>query len=678
MDRKASMPISEVDSEQYYNYVSTAPTTPDGSLTFSPILQAMRLHDALEDASVGGITRITTTTSLDQSVSSNTMVKNICCIGAGYVGGPTASVIAFQNPDIKVTVVDRDPRRIAQWNSKHLPIHEPGLDYILRVGRDGSRAFRVAHDPTYSCLSSSESTSSCTTSECESQCQEAGELEINARETNLYFSTEVSKNISEADIILIAVNTPTKMRGLGAGRATDVTALEAVTREIALHAKSGAILVEKSTVPCRTSELIRDTIQVYRPNEHFEILSNPEFLAEGTAINDLLNPSRIIIGSSSTISGRVAAATLASVYSWVPISRIITTNTWSSELSKLVANAMLAQRISSINSISAICEKTGADISEISHSVGLDPRIGPKFLQAGVGFGGSCFQKDILSLVYLAETLGLEEVAEYWQQVLTINNWQRIRFTRRIIRCLNGTVVGKKLTILGYAFKKGTSDTRESPALECIKSLLEDAPMEIAVYDPYCNPSTVSSEIGKLLGEDVLRDNGGCIHIYADVYAACEGSAAVLIMTECDEFRTASKTSEKSSTATEEKKSLDPRPFAALEPTETEILALNKHLSTGAPLPGSIPDSLQRLNPERNCGDGCRDCENSLFLKSVAAGSGTTGIGQPLDWSRIAYRLQKPKWVFDGRGVLAADVMEGLGVRLEKVGAVGWEGIGGK
>ncbi|KAL2066022.1 hypothetical protein VTL71DRAFT_2093 [Oculimacula yallundae] len=678
MDRTPSNPMSEVDSEQYLNYVSTAPTTPDGSLTFSPVLQAMRLHDALENASVGSITHRMTTTSLDGRASGAQKVKNICCIGAGYVGGPTAAVIAFQNPHIKVTVVDRDPRRIAQWNSKHLPIHEPGLDYILRVGRDGSRAFKISREPTYSYPSSSEYSSSSTTSERESQCQEAGEIEIDARDANLHFSTEVSKNISEADIILIAVNTPTKARGLGAGRATDVTALEAVTREIALHAKSGVILVEKSTVPCRTSELIRDTIQVHRPDEHFEILSNPEFLAEGTAINDLLNPSRILIGSSPTRSGRAAAATLASVYSWIPASRIITTNTWSSELSKLVANAMLAQRISSINSISAICEKTGADISEISQSVGLDPRIGSKFLQAGVGFGGSCFRKDILSLVYLAETLGLDEVAEYWSQVHTINNWQRTRFTRRVIRCSNGTLVSKKLTILGYAFKKGTSDTRESPALECIKTLLEDAPMEIAVYDPYCNPGQVTLEIGKLLGEDLLKANGGCIEVYADVYAACEASAAVLVLTECDEFKTASKSSEKSSAVRERKKSLDPRPFAALEPAESEILALNKHLSFTTSSPSSTSDALQRLYPERDCDDSCTECFKFVEATATGSGSNETGAGVPLDWSRIAYRLQKPKWVFDGRGVLAADIMESLGVRLESVGKVGYDGIGAR
>ncbi|KAG4442534.1 hypothetical protein IFR05_001946 [Cadophora sp. M221] len=674
MDRQSSIPMSEVDSEQYFNYISTAPTTPDGSLTFSPILQAMRLHDALETTNSGETSRRMAGTPLNENATSRMTVKNLCCIGAGYVGGPTAAVMAFQNPHLKVTVVDRDPRRIAQWKSKHLPIHEPGLDYILRICRDGSRACKISQNPIHSSQSSSESSSTSTTSECESQCQEDGEMIIAAREPNLYFSTGVSKSISEADIVLIAVNTPTKMRGLGSGRATDVTALEAVTKEIALHAKPGAILVEKSTVPCRTSELIRDTLQVYRPNEHFEILSNPEFLAEGTAINDLLNPSRIIIGSSSTSSGCAAAATLASVYSWIPTSKIITTNTWSSELSKLVANAMLAQRISSINSISAICEKTGADITEISQSVSTDPRIGSKFLQAGIGFGGSCFRKDILSLVYLAETLGLDEVAEYWAQVLTINTWQRTRFTRRVIRCLNGTVVGKKLTILGYAFKKGTSDTRESPALECIKILLEDAPMEIAVYDPYCNPSQVTSEIETILGKLALKANGGCVEVYSDVYAACEGSAGALIMTDCDEFKTASTSPDKAFKASKKTRLLDPRPFTALEPTETEILALKNYLSSTLTMFDADP--LQRLYSEPGCAEECAECSKTHVVDQAGSGGSKNGAGQALDWNRIAYRLQKPKWVFDGRGVLAKDVMEGLGVRLESVGKVGWGGIG--
>ena len=413
-------------------------------------------------------------------------------------------------------------------------------------------------------------------------------------------------------------------------------------------------------------------MQVHRPNEPFEILSNPEFLAEGTAINDLLNPPRIIIGSASTPSGRAAATTLASIYSWVPPSRIITTNTWSSELSKLVANAMLAQRISSINSISAICEKTGADIAEISESVGSDPRIGSKFLQAGIGFGGSCFRKDISSLVYLAETLGLDEVAEYWSQVLTINSWQRTRFIRRVIRCLNGTLVGKKLTILGYAFKKGTSDTRESPALECIKILLEEAPMEIAIYDPYCTPAQVTSEIETLLGKEAMKQDGGCVEVYSNVYAACESSSGLLILTDCDEFKTSSGSSEKPFRESRKCTSMDPRPFMSLEPTESELLALNKYLASISIPSTSTPDPLQRLHPEPDCPVGCAECCEAAQMINSDSSANKNGAGRALDWNRIAYRLQKPKWIFDGRGVLDPKVMDGLGVRLESVGKVGW------
>jgi UDPglucose 6-dehydrogenase len=598
--------------------------------------------------------------------------------------------MAFQNPHINVTVVDRDPVRIKQWKTKHLPIYEPGLHEILRIARDGSKVCAFYNEASHSDSLDSMSSTSSSTSDCESQCGDhRDEIAIQARVPNLFFSTEISKTISEADIVLIAVNTPTKMRGLGAGKATDVTALEAVTREIAIHAKPGAILVEKSTVPCRTAELIQDTVRtsqhfstktnpfqlkVHRPHQSFEVLSNPEFLAAGTAINDLLSPDRVIIGSSATPAGRRAAETLASVYaSWVPRQRIVTMNTWSSELSKLVANSMLAQRISSINSISAICEKTGADIDEVAKSIGMDPRIGDKYLKAGIGFGGSCFRKDVLSLVYLAESLGLEDVAEYWTQVLTVNEWQRNRFVRRAIRCLNGTVVGKKLTILGYAFKKDTNDTRESPALECIKVLLEDNPREIAVFDPCCNPTTVREEIKKLVGEDVLKVNGGPIEVYPDAYQACADSHAVLIMTECDEFKTSpSSSSPKLGLKPATKKSLvDPRPFQRLEPTESEILALHKFLASTF----SVSDPLQRFEEEPGCEEGCRFCVAETEMEKTVVLSGKEGNGAgKLDWARIAYHLQKPRWVFDGRGVVDAREMEGLGVRVEGVGKVGWGG----
>ncbi|PSS16541.1 hypothetical protein M430DRAFT_140668 [Amorphotheca resinae ATCC 22711] len=656
---------STVDSEEGLFDISTAPTTPDGSLTFSPVLKAAQLQDVFGDAASTKEQEIKGISSLDATLcSSGVGVKNICCVGAGYVGGPTAAVMAFQNPHINVTVVDRDSSRIKQWESKHPPIYEPGLHEILRIARDGSKACSFYNEPTRSESIDGMSSASSATSECESQCGEhRDEIVISARQPNLFFSTEVSKCISEADIILIAVNTPTKMRGVGAGRATDVTALEAVTREIAIHAKPGAILVEKSTVPCRTAQLIQDTLKAHRPNLTFEVLSNPEFLAAGTAVTDLLSPDRVIIGSSDTPSGRRAAAALASVYaSWVPLSRIVTMNIWSSELSKLVANAMLAQRISSINSISAICEKTGADIDEVARSIGLDPRIGNKYLKAGIGFGGSCFKKDILSLVYLAQNLGLEEVADYWTKVLEINEWQRTRYVRRIISCLNGTLVGKKLAVLGYAFKKDTSDTRESPALECIKALLEDGPREIAVFDLFCDPTIIRSEIRRLLGAEVLREGGGPIEIYSDAYRACDSSHAVIIMTDCDEFRNTA-----SSSATPRRKlQQDPRPFQHLSPTESEVLRLQSHLSTT-----STP--LQRFVDEPECESGCVRCGIEMEKRELK-GEGAVRSTERLDWARIAYHLQKPKWVFDGRGVLDIGGMEGLGVRLEGIGRVGWSG----
>lgn len=332
---------------------------------------------------------------------------------------------------------------------------------------------------------------------------------------------------------------------------------------------------------------------------------------------------------------------------------------------------MLAQRISSINSISAICEKTGADISEIAKSIGMDPRIGDKFLKSGIGFGGSCFRKDVLSLVYLAETLGLEEVAEYWTQVLTVNEWQRTRFMRRVVRCLNGTLVGKKLSVLGYAFKKNTNDTRESPALECIKILLEDTPREIALFDPCCDPVVVKEEIAKLVGMEFLRENGGCIEVYADAYLACADSHAVLIMTDCDEFKNSSPSPKVGSKASPSKKprAADPRPFTHLEPTEPEILSLQRYLASTY----EVFDPLQRYNEEPACEAGCVKCEK---VDGEAKGRGKEE--ERLDWAKIAYHLQKPKWVFDGRGVLDQSVMDGLGCRVEGIGRVGWGGLGGR
>ena len=369
-----------------------------------------------------------------------------------------------------------------------------------------------------------------------------------------------------------------------------------------------------------------------RPDLPFEVISNPEFLSAGTAISDLVSPSRVLIGSQQTTNGRLAAAALERVYSWVHPSKVMHTNTYSSELAKLVANAMLAQRISSINSISAICEKTGADINEISNAVGADSRIGAQYLKAGIGFGGSCFGKDIRSLVYLAETLGLPEVAEYWQQVLSINDWQVSRFARKVVQKMNGTLVGKKIAVLGYAFKKGTDDTRESPALNGIRILLEDTPREVAIYDPFCDPCLVRKEIESHCGSEVLKQNGGPVEVYGNAYEACAQSHAVIVMTDCDEFS-------------------------------------NRAVSTFLPPLDKSRGTIQAMK-EPGCGDNCLECrvEKEKATKEFAG-------KERVDWAKVAYHLQKPRWVLDGRGILDVTEMEKLDVRVEAIGRVSWGGL---
>ncbi|KAF7525495.1 hypothetical protein G7054_g11061 [Neopestalotiopsis clavispora] len=651
---------------------STAPSTPEGSLTFSPVLRArVGSQVEIESSSLVGQASETTSVSSPSITRSPPRVRTICCVGAGYVGGPTAAVIAYQNPQIRVTVVDRDEKRIKRWNSKHLPIYEPGLGDIVRIARDGSREFSITNEPANTIAADvlSETTSSSDYSS-QSEGHENNLKTIPARTPNLFFSTDVARHISEADVVLVAVNTPTKSKGMGAGSATDMTAFEAVTGVVAQHARPGAIIVEKSTVPCRTAQLVKETMSIHRPGVHFEILSNPEFLAAGTAMKDLMRPDRVLIGSSTTLSGRRAAEALAEVYAaWVPRKRIITTNVWSSELAKLVANSMLAQRISSINSISAICEKTGADVDEVAASIGCDPRIGDKFLKSGIGFGGSCFKKDILSLVYLAESLGLEEVGEYWRQVVKMNEYQRDRFSKRVIKCLNNTLTGKKITILGYAFKANTSDTRESPALEIIKTLLEEGPKEIAIFDPCCSPAVIRDEIKTLLkGVAALQADGGPIVVYGNAYEACAASNAVLVTTEFDEFRM---TSTKSASPVRPRvRNADPRPFHLSGPTETEVLALHEHLLESGCCPAGA-DPLQRYVEEPGCADDCPDCGPEQGGYSTAGSSDEHKPKEKLDWNKIAYHLQKPKWVFDGRGVTDVDTLNRLGVTVESVGRQG-------
>lgn len=408
----------------------------------------------------------------------------ICCIGAGYVGGPTMAMIACKAPDIEVKVVDMNAARIAAWNSDTLPIYEPGLDEVVRQ----------------------------------------------ARGRNLHFSTDVRGAIDAADIIFVAVNTPTKTYGVGAGRAADLKFIESVARTIAEVATKPKIIVEKSTIPVKTAETIKDILAENTRGVKFEVLSNPEFLAEGTAIADLHQPDRVLIGGERTNGGDAAVKVLAEVYGrWVPRDRIITTNLWSSELSKLVANAFLAQRISSINSISALCEATGADVDEVAHAIGRDSRIGPKFLKASVGFGGSCFQKDILNLVYLCEHFGLPEVAGYWESVVKMNDWQKHRFATKIVRALFNSVADKKIAVLGFAFKKDTNDTRESAAISVCRDLLAEQ-ARVVVYDP------------KVPADEIRRDVLGAtddsrLTIVNNAYAAAENAHAVVIVTEWDEFK---------------------------------------------------------------------------------------------------------------------------------------------
>ena len=418
----------------------------------------------------------------------------ICCIGAGYVGGPTMSVIAHQCPEIQVTVVDINENRIKQWNDEdldNLPVYEPGLKEIIATTRN----------------------------------------------KNLFFSTEVDKAIEEADIIFISVNTPTKTYGKGKGQAADLKYIELCARNIAKVAKTDKIVVEKSTLPVRTAGAIKSILENTGNGVNFEILSNPEFLAEGTAVDDLLHADRVLIGGDETPSGQRAKDTLSAIYEhWLPKERILQTNVWSSELSKLVANAFLAQRVSSINSISALCERTDANVAEVSRAIGFDSRIGSKFLNSSVGFGGSCFQKDILNLVYIASSFGLQEVADYWEQVIIMNDYQKRRFAENIISTLYNTVSGKKIVFYGWAFKKDTNDTRESAAIYVADALLEER-AEIVVYDPKVSEKTIYADLD-YLNTRSPEENRRLLKVVNDPIKATEDAHAIAILTEWDEFKT--------------------------------------------------------------------------------------------------------------------------------------------
>lgn len=431
----------------------------------------------------------------------------ITCIGAGYVGGPTMAVIAEKCPHIEVTIVDINQQRIADWNNEDLsklPIYEPGLPEIIQTTRG----------------------------------------------RNLFFSTDIETAIRNGDIIFISVNTPTKTYGEGKGMAADLKYVELCARQIAECSESNKIIIEKSTLPVRTAQSINTILSNNTKGLHFQVLSNPEFLAEGTAINDLYHPDRVLIGGEQSEDGRKAMDTITEVYAnWIPKERILQTNVWSSELSKLTANAFLAQRISSINAISALCEKTGANVNEIAKAIGTDSRIGPKFLKASVGFGGSCFQKDILNLVYLCRHFNLPEVAAYWEQVIIMNDFQKNRFAKQIIDALFNTVSGKKIAILGWAFKKDTNDTRESAAIYVSLQLIKDR-AEIHVYDPKVSKEQILRDLNYLATSNHTTYGGSleaypdqlideaCIHLHSDPYAAMERAHAIAILTEWDEFKT--------------------------------------------------------------------------------------------------------------------------------------------
>lgn len=491
-------------------------------------------------------------------------------------------------------MLDLNAKRIEAWQSANLPIYEPNLFETVVLPRDGIKG---------------------------------------SREPNLFFSTDIDKAVAEADIIFLSVNTPTKIAGQGAGLALDIGYLEAATRTIARCATSDKIIVEKSTVPCRTAESLRDILAANgKPGVRFDVLSNPEFLAEGTTISDLLYPDRILIGSLDDAYGQRAAAALASVYAaWVPRTRIITMNLWSSELSKISANALLAQRISSINALSAVCEAAGANVSEIAYAVGLDKRIGPHMLKASVGFGGSCFKKDVLGLVYLSESLHLPEVAAYWKAVVDINEWQKDRFVRRVISNLYNTLMNKRVAVFGFAYKKNTGDTRESAAITVVNHLVAER-ARVSVYDPQVKKEQIFSDLHETNPNRFDIDE--CVSVAETPYEACEGAHAIIILTEWDEFKPA----EVPTTP-----ALGPSTAAGTAETRAQDLA-----STPAVTP-------MELSAETHISG----------LHTVASKPNTPR----LDWQRIAGQMSKPMFVFDGRNIVDVSALEKLGFRVETIGS---------
>ena len=565
-------------------------------------------------------------------------------------------------PDIEVTVVDFNVERIKAWHTNHLPIYEPGLLDILQPARDGIPG---------------------------------------VREPNLFFSTDVKAAIAKADLIFLCVPTPTKWTGTGAGSAADMVYVEAAARMIAEVAENDKIVVEKSTVPCRTADDIRKTFSaIGKPGVHFDILSNPEFLAEGTAINDLLEPDRILIGSLQTTRGLAAANALTDVYSrWVPRHRLITMNVWSSEMAKLSANALLAQRISSINSLSAVCEATGADIDEVSYACGLDNRIGSRMLKSSVGFGGSCFKKDVLNLVYIAESHHLPEVAAYWKGVIDINEYQKDRFIKRIVKCLFSTLTNKKVAILGYSYKKDTGDTRESAAISIVNHLLAES-ADVSIYDPKVEESQIWQSLKDTNDErhfdGVIKNR---ITICDTSYKACENADAVVIATEWDEFSNkdptprqlsirphgASHTPGPTSEAREDSMisfASSSSPDSSPRNTVSSASSPLADTSLASPITNTASPDPDIKEPYVNTAAEITEKLAHYSLSSERKVVHTDQVEKELptpkpktDWSHIARVMRKPMFVFDGRNVVDAVKLRRLGFWVEGIGKPAMVGV---
>lgn len=521
-------------------------------------------------------------------------------------GGPTGAIIAYKNPSVQVVVADVQEARIQAWLSDRLPLHEPGLEDIVARTVRGTHAHPMSSQ-------------------------------------NLYFTTDVTNSIAQADIVLICVNTPTKAIGSGAGSASDLAFVEAACLDIAEASRSNKIIVEKSTVPVRTADMVRTILSsAARPDVKFEVLSNPEFLSEGTAIHDLSEPDRVLIGSMPSPSGMEAAGRLADLYSWIPRHSIMHTDVWSSELAKLASNAFLAQRISSINSLSAICEATGANIEEVARIVGADSRIGSKMLKSSVGFGGSCFRKDILSLCYLAQSLHLPEVAAYWRGVLTINTWQKERFVSRMLVRLNNTLTSKTVGILGFAYKKNTSDARESPAIATIRSLIFEG-ATVQIYDPKVTPSTIYSELRAIgVTESELNNQ---VKTCATALDAGRGANAIAILTDWDEFGNMTNRDSLGSLR------IDSCDLSSPEAEQAHLQGRSMddiEQVEDSPLP--IAERTESLNGSIGCNNNIRATDSKLC------------------WASMAKLMKRPCFVLDGRNVVDAKKLRQYGLHVESIG----------